>query len=175
MRQVKPFVGAHRNRMASAVAGAPWGAIDVLQLADCGVSADAVSRWRAGGKLFLIHPAVYAYGHPWLPIEGRMVAAILHAGEGTVLSHATAARWWGLIDRAPAVIDVSTPTRARSTDGVRVHHPPAQMERDRRRELHARRAGLTLIRYTWSQVAYEADLVEADLSSAVRSAGSGSR
>src|SRR5436305_6655834 len=90
MRRVKPLIGAQRQRMASVVAAAQWGAIDVTQLADCGVSADAVKRWRAGGKLFLIHPGVYAYGHPWLPVEGRMVAAILHSGEGTVLSHATA-------------------------------------------------------------------------------------
>jgi very-short-patch-repair endonuclease len=51
-------------------------------------------------------------------------------------------------------------------DGYEGHHRPAQMERDRRRELHARGAGLALIRYTWSQVRYEADLVVADLSSA---------
>jgi very-short-patch-repair endonuclease len=55
-------------------------------------------------------------------------------------------------------------------DGYQGHHTPAQMERDRRRELHARRAGLALIRYTWTQVTREADLVVADLSSAARSA-----
>jgi very-short-patch-repair endonuclease len=109
--------------MASLVAGDQWGVIDVRQLADCGLSADAVKRWRAAAKLFLLHPGVYALGHPWIPIEGRMTAAILHAGEGSVLSHATAAWWWGLIDQEPDVIDISTPTRARSTDGVRVHHP----------------------------------------------------
>jgi predicted transcriptional regulator of viral defense system len=279
--------------MASLVAGEQWGVISVRQLADCGVSADSVKRWVAASKLFPKHPGVYAYGHTSVPIEGRMVAAILHAGAGTVLSHATAAWWWGLIGDEPAVIDVSTPTRARSTDGVRVHHPrriddtkrrrfpittvgrtlvdfaahsslkvvrqalaesdyrrlldvdevtqyigpgrrgakrlrqalarhqpklaltrsdterrffghcesagiplpevnhpvsrmridmvwpaygvaveldgypghhtPAQMERDRRRELHARARGYLLVRYTWSQVAYEAELVIADL------------
>jgi very-short-patch-repair endonuclease len=60
-------------------------------------------------------------------------------------------------------------------DGYEGHHTPAQMERDRRRELHARRQGVSIIRYTWSQVAEEAGLVEADISSAVRSGGSGSR
>jgi very-short-patch-repair endonuclease len=238
-----------------------------------------------------------------------MVAAILHAGAGSVLSHATAAWWWGLIPDEPTIIDVSTPTRARSTQGVRVHHPrrvdatahrrfpvttvartlvdfasqsrvavvrkalaeaeyrgllkldeveqylgrgrpggkrlrqalarhepklaltrsdterrffglceragiplpevnrkvsrmridavwpayrvaveldgyeghhtPAQMERDRRRELHARMNGYLVIRYTWSQVANEPDLILADLqhqfNSPARSAGSGSR
>jgi hypothetical protein len=290
--------------MAAAVAGAQWGAIGFRQLRDCGVSAEAVKWWLGTRRLHLIHPGVYAYGHPWLPVEGRMVAAILHAGDGAVLSHATAAWWWRLIDSEPTVIHVSTTGRSRSTEGVVVHHPrrvdatthrrfpittvartlvdyasrtrdvrqalaeaeyrrlldieevlaacvpgrpgsrrlkralarhqpklaltrsdterrflddicpragvrtpdvnapvswmridmvwpelglaveldgydghhtPAQMERDRRRELHARRAGLTLIRYTWSQVTYEADLVVADLSSAARLAESRSR
>jgi hypothetical protein len=48
-------------------------------------------------------------------------------------------------------------------DGYRGHHTPAQMERDRRRELHARMQGYIVIRYTWSQVADEPDLVVADL------------
>ena len=51
------------------------------------------------------------------------MAAILHAGAGAVLSHATAAWWWGLINDPPAVIHVSTTSRARSTKGVLVHHP----------------------------------------------------
>jgi predicted transcriptional regulator of viral defense system len=291
--------------MASAVAAAQWGVIDWRQLQDCGVSGESIKWWLGTGRLHLKHSGVYAYGHPWLPVEGRMVAAILHAGAGTVLSHATAAWWWGLIDSEPTVIDVSTPTRARSTEGVAVHHPRridatthrrfpittvartlvdyaaratlrevrqalaeaeyrrlldveevlaacapgrrgskrlrralarhqpklaltrsdterrffglceraalplpevnapvslmridmvwpelglaveldgyeghhtrAQMERDRGRELHARMAGLTLIRYTWNQVTHEPGLVVADLSSVARSAGSGSR
>jgi hypothetical protein len=234
-----------------------------------------------------------------------MLAAILHAGPGSVLSHATAAWWWGLIPDEPIIIDISTANRSRSTEGVRVHHPrrveatshrrfpittvartlvdlaaqsplsvvrqalaeaeyrgllnldeieqylgrgrpggrrlrqalarhqsrlaltrsdlerrflalceragiplpevnepvsrmridkvwprhriaveldgyeghhtPAQMERDRRRELQARMHGYTVVRYTWSQVVNEPDLVVADLkrllSSAARSAG----
>ena len=64
-------------------------------------------------------------------------------------------------------------------DGYEGHHTPAQMERDRRRELHARMQGYTVIRSTWSQVAHEPDLVVADLkrqfSLLALSAGSGSR
>jgi very-short-patch-repair endonuclease len=298
MRQVKPSTSVGPKRKASVVAaeiaGQQWGVIGWSQLRDCGVSYATAHEWRASGKLHVMHRGVYALGHAWVPIEGRLAAAVIHSGG--VLSHATAAWWWGLIDDEPPVIDVSTPSRARSTDGVRVHHPrrvdatthrrfpittvartlvdyasvardvrqalaeaeyrrlldveevlavctagragskrlrralarhepklaltrsdterrflrlcdraglptpevnepvgrmridmvwpalrlaveldgyeghhtPAQMERDRRRELHARRAGLTLIRYTWSQVRYEADLVVADLSSAAR-------
>jgi hypothetical protein len=70
-----------------------------------------------------IHRGVYALGHSSVPIEGRLVAALLHAGPGAVLSHGTAAWWWRLLEREPAVIDVSAPGRHGSIDGVRVHHP----------------------------------------------------
>src|SRR5689334_11027127 len=123
MRRVKPFGGVQRTEMAAVVAGEQWGVIGGRQLHDCGVSAEAIKWWLGTGRLHLKHPGVYAYGHPWLPVEGRMVAAILHAGGGTALSHATVAWWWRIIEREPTVIHVSTTSRARSTDGVVVHHP----------------------------------------------------
>jgi hypothetical protein len=293
MNKVKRFGGAYRTQNASLVAGQQWGVISRRQLLECGVSADAVKRWRADGKLHVIHRGVYALGHRSVPIEGRLVAAVLHGGAGSVLSHATAAWWWGIVPNEPKIIEVSTKSGAGSTEGVRVHHPrhvratthrrfpittlaqtlldfaahaslnalrralaevdyrrllkiaeveavcghgrigskklrqalerhqprlaltrselellffalcesagipppqvnaqvsrmridmvwpehglaveldgheghrtPAQIERDRRRELHARMAGYVVIRYTWSQVVFEPDLVVADL------------
>src|SRR5205823_5327994 len=65
----------------------------------------------------------YALGHPAIPIEGRLVAALLHGGAGALLSHQTAAWWWGLLDHEPIVIDVSALGRSGSVEGVRVHHP----------------------------------------------------
>jgi hypothetical protein len=58
-----------------------------------------------------------------VPIEGELVAALLYAGSGSVLSHRTAAWWWGLIDDRPRRIEVSTPGRRRSLPEVLVHHP----------------------------------------------------
>ena len=49
------------------------------------------------------------------------MAAVLYAGPGAMLSHATAAWWVGLADSRPYMIDVSTPRRINSTPGVRVH------------------------------------------------------
>jgi very-short-patch-repair endonuclease len=78
------------------------------------------------GRLYPILPRVYAVGHRAVPIEGRLVAAILYAGPGAALSHATAAWWWGLLPNAPEDIHVSSPNRPRTRPGVVVHHPQRQ-------------------------------------------------
>jgi hypothetical protein len=118
--------------LAAAVAGQQWGVIGWRQLRDCGVGSSTAQRWRADAKLHIIHRGVYALGHSSIPIEGRLVAALLHAGRDAVLSHATAAWWWGLIAVGPTTIDVSTGAWARSTAGVAVHHR-RRMERTRHR------------------------------------------
>ena len=105
------------------VASAQWGVIGLQQLRDCGLSASAADRWRRDGRLHTIHRGVYALGHVAIPIEGRLTAALLHAGPGAVLSHRAAAWWWRLIEAEPTVIDVSAPGRRASVGGVRVHHP----------------------------------------------------
>jgi very-short-patch-repair endonuclease len=126
--------GRNASLRAVAVASAQWGVVSLQQLLDCGVSADTADRWRGNGRLHAIHRAVYALGHSSVPIEGRLVAALLHAGPEALLSHHAAAWWWGVVDREPAVIDVSAPGRCGSVDGVRVHHPRA-LEGTRARRL----------------------------------------
>jgi hypothetical protein len=125
--EASPSNRACRGRKASllvvAVASEQWGVVSLQQLLDCGLSADTADRWREAGRLHPIHRGVYALGHSSVPIEGRLVAALLHAGPGALLSHQAAGWWWGILDREPGVIDVSAPGRRRSLDGVRVHHP----------------------------------------------------
>lgn len=108
---------------AAAVAAAQWGVISLQQLRDCGVSDSAAKRWRWEGRMHTVHRGVYALGHSSVPVEGRLVAAVLHAGQGASLSHATAAWWWGLINPEPTVVDVSAPGSSGSLERVRVHHP----------------------------------------------------
>jgi very-short-patch-repair endonuclease len=105
------------------VAGAQWGAIHDDQLMDCGIGAHAIARWVAAGRLHPRYPGVYAYGHAALPIEGELTAALLATGPGGALSHATAAWWWGLIEKQPSVIEISVPRRRRATPGIKLHHP----------------------------------------------------
>jgi very-short-patch-repair endonuclease len=98
-----------------------WGVIADWQLEQCGVSRSAISRWVASGRLVRIHPRVYALGHKALCTEGRLLAAILYAGPGAELSHASAASWWQLIPYLPNTTDVTSPKQRRSLRAVRVH------------------------------------------------------
>src|SRR5215207_3773675 len=99
-----------------------WGVVARWQLEQHGLSAAAISRWAASGRLHRIYPGVYAVGHRAICAEGRLLAAILYAGPGAALTHASAASWWRLIPYLPDTTHVLSPIRRRSLKGVRVHH-----------------------------------------------------
>jgi hypothetical protein len=81
------------------------------------------------GYLHRVLPGVYAVGSRARTTESELTAAVLYAGPGAMLSHATAAWWVGLADSRPYMIDVSTPRRCLSVPGIRVHqrHPRARI------------------------------------------------
>ena len=106
------------------------GRVSVAQLKAVGV-ASWPSRAGRGGYLRPGVPRVYAVGHRAPSVEANVTAAVLYAGPGAMLSHATALWWRGLLDRRPGPLDVSTPRRCRSLHGVTVHG-----RRDCRREWH---------------------------------------
>jgi predicted transcriptional regulator of viral defense system len=97
------------------------GLVGAAQLAALGVDTRETSRWVSQGYLLCRLPRVYAVGHRAPSVEADLTAAVLYAGPGAMLSHATAIRWLGLSDRQPRPIEVSTPRRCRSLPGVRVH------------------------------------------------------
>lgn len=113
-------------RRVARVAERQWGVIADWQLAQCGVSTSAISRWVESGRLHRIYPRVYAVGHAGIPPEGQLLAAVLYAGPGAALSHASAAHWWRLLPYLHDITEVTSPRRRRSLAGVRVHsreHP----------------------------------------------------
>ncbi|HUE28110.1 MAG TPA: DUF559 domain-containing protein [Solirubrobacteraceae bacterium] len=91
------------------------------QIKALGVDDAAVSGWLKQGYLHRVLPRVYAVGHPGSSTESDLAAALLYAGPGAMLSHATAAWWLGLLDQQPRQIHVSTPRQCRSQTGVTVH------------------------------------------------------
>ncbi len=80
-----------------------------------------IARWIQTGYLHRRLPGVYAVGHAAPSVEGELSEAILYAGEGAMLSHATVLWWYGILDQRPSRTDVSTPGRMRSLRRVKVH------------------------------------------------------
>jgi hypothetical protein len=103
--------------------------VAAAQLDHLGVHPSTRARWLRSGYLRPILPKVYAVGHAAPAREADLWAAVLYAGPGAMLSHATAARWRGLIDYAPARIEVSTGRKARSLDGITVFGRRTGLER----------------------------------------------
>jgi very-short-patch-repair endonuclease len=67
-----------------------------------------------------LHRGVYAVGHLSVGRVGALRAALLACGEGSVISHGTAAAFLGLRDQQPTLIDVIVREQAgRKIDGIR--------------------------------------------------------
>ena len=106
-----------------ALAEAQYGVVTRVQLLALGLSAAAIDARLARGTLRPLHRGVYALGHAALSDEGRWLAATLAYGDGTVLSHLSAALLWRMRvpRRAPAVIHVTTRRHQRGDGRVLVH------------------------------------------------------
>ena len=87
------------------------------------MSSASIARWVARGWLHRVWRGLYAVGHVAPTSDGRLAEAVLRAGAGAVLSHTTAAWWWGLLRFAPRLIHVSAPNCRRSAGPIRIHHP----------------------------------------------------
>jgi very-short-patch-repair endonuclease len=61
-------------------------------------------------------------GHRVLTREGRWMAAVLATGPQAVLSHWSAAALWMIRPNSRSAIDVTTPHKSRSWDGIQRHH-----------------------------------------------------
>lgn len=107
------------------------GRVTWAQLGAIGVSSSSVAVWVAEGYLHKVLPRVYAVGHRAPDVEADLMSAVLYAGPGAALSHASAAWWLGLLDERPKLIHVTTPKRCRSLPGIRVYS-----RRERTRMLH---------------------------------------
>jgi hypothetical protein len=95
----------------------------LAQLADLGLTASAVRKRVASGRLHRVHRGVYALVPPeLLSRDGRFMAAALACGPGAVLSHRSAATLHELRATERAGIDVTVPGRTtRSHPGIDLH------------------------------------------------------
>jgi very-short-patch-repair endonuclease len=92
------------------------------QLLAAGIGRSSAARALQGGAMHRIHRGVYSVVAPeLLTEEGHLVAALLAAGEGALLSHGTAAWRWRIIPAPPSVIELAVPERRAARSGLTLH------------------------------------------------------
>jgi len=124
-------LATHPDRLLANIAGEQDGVVSLAQLRACGIDGRAIVTRVHSGRLHRRHRGVYAVGHTALSLRGLLRAAALACGETAVLSHFSAAEFWGFVDpddRTPQVSVADSVGRA--VAGVRVHRRRALEERD---------------------------------------------
>ena len=99
------------------------GVVSRRQLATLGLSEREIDVRIASGDLHPVFRGAFAVGHRAIDRPGRMLAAVLACGDGTVLSHGSAAELQGLWDKRPVPVDVIPLRRAgRKIPEIRWHN-----------------------------------------------------
>jgi hypothetical protein len=120
------------DRRIATLAARQHGVVTAAQLAEAGVDKDGVS-WRVRtGRLHRLHRGVLAVGHRSLTWRGWWLAAVLAAGDGAVLSHASAAALWGYLRpiRGPVHVTVGAAVHRSPRPDVRIHRSRTLTPRD---------------------------------------------
>jgi very-short-patch-repair endonuclease len=134
------------------------------QLLALGFTAEAIRHRIREGRLHPRGRGVYAVGRPELTRHGEWLAAVLECGDGTVLSHVSAAALWEIRPDAAGPIDVTIPAeRVVKRRGIRVHRR-RQVEATRRFNIPVTSPVQTLVDLsrTLTDDALEAAVNEAD-------------
>jgi very-short-patch-repair endonuclease len=100
--------GPDRERALSALADRQYGVVGHGQLTAMGLGERTIARWISVGRLHKLHRGAYAVGRKSVVQRGTWLAAVLACGEGTVLSHTSAASLWELTP-ARALVHVTSP------------------------------------------------------------------
>jgi very-short-patch-repair endonuclease len=113
------------------IAGGQLGLITIWQLRELGIPDSTITAAVDRGRLHPVFHGVYSVGHRYLTVPARLLAATLACGNGTVVSHGTAAWLHGLSDHRPEAVDVIAPVEAgRKIAGVRRRFVPMPIGRD---------------------------------------------
>jgi very-short-patch-repair endonuclease len=123
-------VAARGDRGLAELAGAQRGLVGRRQVLELGIGPGSIRHRVSKGSLHVVLPSVFAVGSPSLPPLGPETAALLHAGDATVLSHESAAAIWGLSPFPPFVAITMIGRRVRVQPGLRVHRVPSLDIRD---------------------------------------------
>jgi very-short-patch-repair endonuclease/predicted transcriptional regulator of viral defense system len=105
----------------AAVAEVQHGLVTRWQLVALGFSAKAIEHRVRIGSLHRVLRGVFAVGHRALLDRSDRAAALLYAGENTVLSHDSAAALWGLTSNPSFVAITMIGRHARGQPNLRIH------------------------------------------------------
>jgi very-short-patch-repair endonuclease len=111
------------------IAGRQHGVVARAQLRAAGLSEEGIAQAAASGRLFPLFWSTHAVGHWSGGLHGWLMAATLACGNGTVVSHGSAAWLLGLWSAKPGEVEVIAPSEAgRKIEGIRrrfVSPPPS--------------------------------------------------
>jgi very-short-patch-repair endonuclease len=131
MRRKKNSSSEGTWRSVGSLASNQQGVVSREQLRGFGLSDNAISKAMDRGWLRPVFHGVFAVGHEHLTEHGRMLAATLACGEGSVVSHGTAAWIYGMADRRPGKIDVIAPVESgRKIAGIKWRFVPPPVGRE---------------------------------------------
>lgn len=115
-------------RAVARIAARQHGVVSRDQLRGVGLTESAIHQAIGAGRLYPLFRSTFAVGHPRRNRHHRLVAAVLACGEGSVISHGTAAALLGLWTFWPADIEVIAPVEAgRKIRGIRRRFPPCPL------------------------------------------------
>ncbi len=116
----------------AAIAASQYGVLGLHQLVAFGLSARAVQKRAAAGRLHRLHRGVYAVvPRPLLSREARWLASVLALGPHAVLSHRSAAALHGLRAYGSSRVDLTVPGRSRGGHaGIYIHRSTTLTEAD---------------------------------------------
>jgi very-short-patch-repair endonuclease len=101
------------------------GLVTIGQLRDAGIPDSTITNEVSRGRVLPMFHGVYCVGHGYLTVNARMLAATLACGEGTVVSHGSAAWMLGLRKQRPKAVEVIAPVEAgRKIAGIRRRFVP---------------------------------------------------
>jgi Transcriptional regulator, AbiEi antitoxin/Protein of unknown function (DUF559) len=112
---------AVRERSLAKLAERQHGVVAKRQLAAHGLGRGAIANRVKLGHLHPVHRGVYAVGQRRLTRYGRWMAAVLAGGDRALLSYASAAALWGLVDSRRGPVDVTAPSGRGGRAGIALH------------------------------------------------------
>ncbi len=119
------------DRRIAELAERQHGVLARRQLLAEGACDRAIGRRIERGRLWIVHRGVFALGHRLLTEAGRFMAAVLAGGDGTALSHISAARLRSLPIGPAIPVHVTAPRQLGSTADIAFHRsriPPDELD-----------------------------------------------